>query len=58
MYEFFDIIVLLFLCIMYYVLVVLSEEMNLEDEIGKCWVFCCFFLLFVFLLLFLVCFCF
>lgn len=22
-----------------------SEEMNLEDEIGKCWVFCCFFLL-------------
>lgn len=34
MYEFFD-IVLLFLCVMYYVLVVLREEMNLEDEIRK-----------------------
>lgn len=42
MYELFD-IASLSLCTMYHVSVVLSEEMNLEDEIGKCWVFCCFF---------------
>lgn len=47
MYELFDIIASLSLCTMYHVSVVLSEEMNLEDEIGKCWVFCCFFLLLV-----------
>lgn len=38
MYELFDIIASLSLCTMYHVSVVLSEEMNLEDEIGKCWV--------------------
>lgn len=42
MYELFD-IASWSLCTMYHVSVVLSEEMNLEDEIGKCWVFCCFF---------------
>lgn len=47
MYELFDIIASLSLCTMYHVSVVLSEEMNLEDEIGKCWVFCYFFLLLV-----------